>query len=100
MLNLPRCHVLTQDGAHPEMEGALVVVVGENPNCTVRLSAPDMTERRFITVDRLLNASYTRKADTWTFKGTSEHLREVVGSADALMEMQVTPEPGCEDCRK
>lgn len=100
MLNLPNCHVLSQDGAHPEMEGAIVVVVGESPNCTVRLSVPDMLDRKYITVDRLMHASYTRQGDTWTFRGRSEHLFNDIGTDDAVMEMQVTPAPGCEECRK
>ena len=100
MLNLPNCHILSQDNTHAEMEGAVVVVVGESPNCTVRISVPDMTERKYVTVDRLLNASFTRKGDTWTFRGKSEHLFDEVGTEDSVLEMQVTPAPGCEDCRK
>jgi hypothetical protein len=100
MLNLPECHVLTQDDAHPEMEGAYVVVVGESPNCTVRLAVRDMTARKWVTLDRLMHASFTRQGDTWTFKGQSEHLRDTVGADDTNLQMQATPEPGCAECRK
>ena len=101
MLTLPRCHILTQDEILPEIEeNGYVVVVGESPNATVRISIPDVYSRKFRTLDRLTRASYKRKGDTWTFTGISDHLRGVVGTPDTRLSVMVTPEPGCEDCRK
>lgn len=101
MLQLPRANVITQDGILPPIENdALVVVMGESPNATVKISVPDYQARKFRAVDRLTKASFTRKGDTWTFTGSSDHLRDTIGTADSIIKVMVTPEPGCEDCRK
>lgn len=101
MLQLPRANVITQDDIFPPIENdALVVVVGESPNATVKISAPDYQARKFRPIDRLTRASFTRKGDTWTFTGRSDHLADTIGTADAVIKMMVTPEPGCEDCRR
>ena len=102
MLKLPKCHILTQDDLFPEVDGALVVVTGESPNATVKISLPDHEARKFRTMDRLTRASYSSKGDTWTFSGVSDHLVNVIGAtrSEAVMSVMVTPEPGCEDCRK
>jgi hypothetical protein len=103
MLTLPRCHILVQDEVFPEVaEGGLAVIVGESPNATVRLSTPDPVARKYVTFDRLTRASYSRKGDTWTFTGVSDHLVNTVGASGehAVLSIQVTPEPGCEGCRK
>jgi hypothetical protein len=101
MLRLPRCKVTTQDDIFPEIEsGALVVVVGESPNATVKISAPDFDARKFRLVDRLTRAEFKRKGDTWTFTGTSDHLRNDIGSSDAKLSISATPAPGCEDCKR
>lgn len=99
MLTLPRCHILTQDEILPEIEqDGHVVVVGESPNATVRISVPDYEARKFRVMDRLTRASYTRQGDTWTFTGLSDYLGEEVSTRDRKLSVQVTPEPGCEDC--
>jgi hypothetical protein len=100
MLRLPQSKVTTQDDIHQEIAGALVVVVGESPNATVKISAPDYVARKFRTVDRLTHAEMKRKGDTWTFTGTSDHLRDEIGAADARLSVSVTPAPGCEDCKR
>lgn len=101
MLTLPRCHILTQDEIFPEIEqDGHVVVVGESPNATVRISIPDRTARKFRVLDRLTRASFTRSGDTWTFTGVSSYLSEEVAAVSTKLSVQVTPEPGCEDCRK
>jgi hypothetical protein len=93
--------VITQDGIFPDIEeGALVVVNGESPNATVRISAPDYDAKKFRLVDRLTKAEAKRKGDTWTFTGVSDHLRDTVHAPDSRLSVQVTPAPGCEDCRK
>ena len=100
MLTLPRSNVVTQDDIHPVIENtALVVVVGESPTATVKISVPDYRSKKFRQLDRLTKASFKRQGDTWTFTGTSEHLSRVVGTQDATIKVMVTPEPGCEDCR-
>jgi hypothetical protein len=100
MLRLPRSTVTTQDEIHPDLDGALVVVVGESPNAVVRISTPDYDARKFRSVDRLTHTEFKRKGDTWTFTGTSDHLRHDIGSDDARLSIQVTPAPGCEDCKR
>lgn len=101
MLTLPLCHILTQDEIFPEIEAnGLVVVFGESPNATVRISVPDFASKKYVTLDRLTRASFSRKGETWTVKGVSDHLRDVVGAENAVISMMVTPEPGCEDCQK
>lgn len=101
MLTLPRANVVTQDDIHPVIENtALVTVHGESPHAVVRISEPDYVSRKFTVVDRILNASFTRHGDTWTFTGTSEHLTNTVGTTDATIKVMVTPEPGCEECRR
>ena len=100
MLKLPKANVITQDDIHPETDGALVIVVGESPNATVRISTPDYVSKKYTLMDRLTRASFKRSGDTWTFVGSSEYLAYNVGASDATIKMMVTPEPGCEDCRK
>jgi len=100
MLHLPNCNVVTEDEVHAVEDHATVVIVGEPPNCTVRFSAPDMVARKFVTVDRLTGASWTRAGDTWTVTGRSDYVAEAVNAEDSQLTLQVTPEPGCEECNK
>ena len=102
MLTLPRSHIISQDDIFGEIDSpdGLVTATGESPNCTVKISVADRESRKYVQVDRLTTAKFTRKGDTWTFTGTSAHLKETVGAVgeEAEMSFQVTPEPGCEDC--
>ena len=103
MLTLPQCHILTQEELFPEVsKGGLVVIVGDSPNATAKISTPDIEHRKYRQMDRLTHVSYSRKGDTWTVTGTSDYLRSEIGAApeEAVLTFQVTPEPGCEDCSK
>ena len=100
MLSLPNCNVVTEGEIHPVQDHAMVVIVGESPNCTVRVSEPDFVARKFRVVDRYTQASFTRQGDTWTVKGLSEYMVEEIGTEDAVITIQVTPEPGCAECNK
>lgn len=101
MLTLPHCNIVFQDDIlGPIDDGALVVVTGESPNATVRVSIPKRESRKYVTVDRLTGCSFTRKGDTWTFTGNSAYLAEHIGTPDVKMSIMVTPEPGCEDCKQ
>ena len=82
--------------------GGLATATGESGNAIVKISKADPVAKKYRQVDRLTSASWTRKGDTWTFTGTSDHLVNMVGvpKSEATMSYQVTPEPGCEDCRK
>ena len=100
MLSLPNCNVITEDEIHPVLDRAMVTVVGESPNCTVRVSEPDMVAKKFRQVDQFTAAAFTRQGDTWTFTGRSQYMADEIGTEDAVITIQVTPEPGCEECNK
>jgi len=101
MLTLPNCHVETQDGVFPDIDGdGRIAVFGEFPTATVRLSIPDYEKKKFVIVDTLDNATMQRKGDTWTFTGTSAHLTDAIGAADPTLSFSATPAPGCEACRQ
>lgn len=100
MLHLPNCNVITEDEIHAVEDHATVVIVGESPNCTVRFSAPDMVAHKFVTVDRLTEASFTRSGDTWTITGRSDYVADGINAEDASLTIQATLEPGCEECNK
>lgn len=103
MLRLPRASITFSDKVHPAIKDVgLAIATGDTPGGTVKISLPDMDKKKYVQVDRLTQASWTRKGDTWTFKGTSQHLVETVGAQgdDAYLEVTVKPAPGCEDCQR
>jgi hypothetical protein len=97
MLTLSKCHITGPD--MDDIEDAVIVVSGESPNATIRISVPDHEVRKFRTVDRLLNASIKGKGKNWTIEGESEQLATVVRTTDTLVKMNVKSLGGCQGCR-
>jgi hypothetical protein len=100
MQTLTKANIIFEDGYLDEIPVGLVHILGESGGAVVRVTAPNFHSRRFATVDTLTRATFTRKGDTFTISGQSAYLADSVGvtAAESVVEIQVTPEPGCEDC--
>ena len=101
MLRLPRATITFADDVHDKIEDiGLAIATGDSPGGTVKISKADMDKKKYVQVDRLTEATWTRKGDVWTFTGRSQHLTETVGAQedDALLKVTVKPATGCEDC--
>lgn len=102
LLRLPKAPIKFADNVHkPIKDIGLAIATGDTPGGTVKISVADMDKKKYVQVDRLTQASWKRKGDVWTFSGVSQHLSEIVGATgdDAILEVTVTPAPGCEDCQ-
>lgn len=101
MLQYRNCHVTYSDGVIEELNGALVMVIGESPNATARIATHDGGKYR--TIDRILGASVDTKprGGGVSLSGRSEHLRNVVGVDPDESAVTVAVKPGkggCENC--
>jgi hypothetical protein len=98
MMTLTKCKVSDSEGG-VELRGAVVVVSGESPNSTVRISQPDPEMRKFRPFDRILNATVTGAGRNWTIQGVSEHLRSEVQTSEAEITYRIVSTGGCQGCR-
>lgn len=98
-MTLTNC-TITDDDSDLDLTGAVVVVSGDSPHATIRISERDAKIRKFRTVDRILDASITAAGKSgWIIEGTSEHLRDTVGTTDAGIKLSVKAKGGCQGCR-
>ena len=102
MLTLTRCTITSDDDT---LDGqmtpdAVVVVSGDSPNSTVQISVRDDERRKFVRVERVLNAVVQGKGRDWVIQGRSEHLEQIVGlnKADSAVTYRVRTEGGCRGC--
>jgi hypothetical protein len=95
-----RCRITFPDGIHDDIDQGFVSVLGESPNATVRLAAPNDMRRRFDTVDTLTSAKITDGRNGLTVSGRSVHLATTVGTNEATLVVTVVPDAECEDCKK
>lgn len=99
MLQYHNANVSFSDKTHTALKAATVTVIGENPNCTAKVSARTENGSRFATVDRLLNATVDTKGKQVKITGRSEFLRTQVESEDDLVTITITPgAKTCKDC--
>lgn len=98
MLTFNNCTLKDPDGILT-IEGGVVVVSGDSPNATVRISERDEKARKFRTVDRILNATVNGNGKNWKIEGTSEQLRNEVGADDAHISLEMVAKAGCQGCR-
>lgn len=96
MMTLTDCTVTGDD---TDIEGAVVVVSGDSPNATVRISRPDFAVRKFRLHDRVLNASVKKIRDKWVVEGRSEHLATVVGTSDTTVTFSIETKGECQGCK-
>lgn len=98
MMTLTKCKVFDSEGT-VDVEDCVVVVSGESPNATVRISQRDKTARKFRPFDRILYATLTGTGKNWTIQGVSEHLLDEVRTAEANVTLRVVSEGGCQGCK-
>ena len=97
MITLSKCTITASD--METINDAVVVVSGESPNATIRISVPDYEVRKFRTIDRILHGSVNGQGKRWTIEGESEQLATVVGTTDTIVKLNVESLGGCQGCR-
>ena len=101
MLTLTRCTITTDDDTLGElMPDAVVIISGDSPNSTVQISVPDNNRRKFVRVERVLEAVIKGSGKEWVIQGRSENLEQVVGvsSEESQVTYRINAAGGCRGC--
>ncbi|WP_373070173.1 hypothetical protein [Gemmatimonas sp.] len=101
MLTLTRCTITTDDDTLGElMPDAVVIISGDSPNSTVQISVPDNTRRKFVRVERVLEAVIKGSGKEWVIQGRSENLEQAVGvsSDESQVTYRINAAGGCQGC--
>ena len=101
MLTLTRCTITTDDDMFGEtMPDAVVVISGDSPNSTAQISVPDNKRRKFVRVERVLDAVVKGSGKDWVIQGRSEHLEQVVGVSqeESQVTYRINAAGGCQGC--
>lgn len=100
MRQLLGCEVKTDDHIHPELTGAKVTILGESGGAIVKIAErdprPDVL--RYLSVDRLTDATFSEQGDQFTITGKSDHLAGVIGVEDTTVTVRVKAKRGCSNC--
>lgn len=94
------CEVTTDDHVHEDLKGARVTILGESGGAVVKISERDPRRdmRRYMSVDRLTQASFVENSDSMTITGQSDHLGDVIGVDDPTITVRVSNWVDCENC--
>ena len=102
MLTLTRCTITADDDTLGEMmPDAVVVINGDSPNSTAQISVPDNKRRKFVRVERVLEAVVKGSGKEWVIQGRSEHLEQVVGVSrdESQVTYRISAAGGCRGCK-